>query len=332
MRLEVQQLYGGFDMSTLSQRTQDLDEAMELVRSVYCPHDLVLGAGQRRINTQLSVERAQNTAIVQLAYGADVVVDAGHFDDIFLVMKCLSGWGQVVQDGERMQWGGGNILPVSTNRPTQFEFSAAFEQISIRPDKQRLQALCSHWLGHPLESDLRFALIPFSAPLRDAWNGSLDLLMHASNRLPEPAVRSLEEALFSLVLTAHPHNYSAQLQRPEALPASRLVRRFEQLVHEHDDQELTVGFIATQLNVGLRSLQYAVQKELHTTPQIYLRDIRLERVRRALERQQGTESIAEIAYAHGFAHLGRFAGFYQKKFGEKPSDTVFRARGGKSQA
>ena len=233
-----------------------------------------------------------------------------------------------------MQWGSGNILPVSTNRHTRFEFSAAFEQISIRPDKQRLQTLCSQWLGHPLESDLRFELTPFNTELRNAWNGAQDLLLYANQQMPAQAVVSLEEALYSFMLTAHPHNFSMQLQRPDRsghMPASRLVRRFEQLVREHEnqgqDQELSVGFIATQLKVGVRSLQYAVEKELNTTPHVYLRDVRLQRARRELERQDGSESIAKIAYAHGFAHLGRFAGFYQKKFGEKPSDTVFRVRG-----
>ncbi len=324
----MQQLHGGFDMSTLSQCTQDLDEAMHLVRSVYCPHDLVLGSGQRRINTQLSVDKGHQTSIVQLAYGADVAVDAGNFDNIFLVMKCLSGWGQVSQDSDSRRWGGGDILPVSTNRATRFEFSAAFEQISIRPDKQRLQTLCAHWLGHPLECDLRFELMPFTAELRNAWNASLELLLHANGQMPAVAVRSLEEALFSFLLTAHPHNYSAQLHCHGSLPPSRLIRRFEQFVRENEDQEVSVSFVAAQLNVGVRSLQYAVEKELNTTPHVYLRDARLVRVRHEMERQDGRDSIADIAYAHGFAHLGRFAGFYQKKFGEKPSDTVFRARRG----
>lgn len=312
-------------MSKLSKRTQDLDEAMSMVRSVYCPHSLALGSGQRSISTQLSVTQGHQTPIVQLAYGADVVVDAGNFDDIFLIMQCLSGWGKVRQGNDCGQWSVGDILPVSTNRSTRFDFTAQFEQISIRPDKQRLQNLCASWLGHPLERDLRFELRPFTAELRQSWGAASNLLMRSEAQLPQAAQQSLEEALFTLLLTGHEHNYSERLRQPCAVPASRLVRRFEQYVKDDVQPDLGVSAVARQLNVSVRSLQYAVQKELNTTPQLYLRDARLDRVHQTLSREEGA-SIADVAYAHGFAHLGRFAAFYKARFGEKPSDTAYRTR------
>ena len=34
------------------------------------------------------------------------------------------------------------------------------------------------------------------------------------------------------------------------------------------------------------------------------------------------QSVTEVAYAHGFEHLGRFSAYYRERFGELPSDTV----------
>jgi transcriptional regulator GlxA family with amidase domain len=38
------------------------------------------------------------------------------------------------------------------------------------------------------------------------------------------------------------------------------------------------------------------------------------------------EGVTEAALAFGFAHFGRFAQAYAARFGEKPSQTVKRAR------
>ena len=34
--------------------------------------------------------------------------------------------------------------------------------------------------------------------------------------------------------------------------------------------------------------------------------------------------IADVAYAHGFYELGRFAAVYARMFGERPSETLSR--------
>jgi AraC-like DNA-binding protein len=57
----------------------------------------------------------------------------------------------------------------------------------------------------------------------------------------------------------------------------------------------------------------------------YLRSRRLELVRAELGgtgRRGGT--VAEVATLAGFAHLGRFARDYQRRFGELPSETLRR--------
>ena len=49
----------------------------------------------------------------------------------------------------------------------------------------------------------------------------------------------------------------------------------------------------------------------------------LQRVRDALQASSPDQStIADLAYAWGFNHLGRFAQLYRKRFGELPSQTL----------
>ena len=41
-------------------------------------------------------------------------------------------------------------------------------------------------------------------------------------------------------------------------------------------------------------------------------------------------AVTEVALACGFEHLGRFSTRYRDRFGESPSETLRRARGGPS--
>jgi AraC-like DNA-binding protein len=62
------------------------------------------------------------------------------------------------------------------------------------------------------------------------------------------------------------------------------------------------------------------------TPLEYLRNARLDHVRRLLVEPTSTLTVAEAAAAAGFRQLGRFAGEYRQHFGELPSQTLARSR------
>jgi AraC-like DNA-binding protein len=54
-----------------------------------------------------------------------------------------------------------------------------------------------------------------------------------------------------------------------------------------------------------------------------LRQARLDAAHRCL--RQGGQTVTEVAYAHGFEHLGRFSAYYRERFGELPSVTAAQA-------
>jgi transcriptional regulator GlxA family with amidase domain len=59
-------------------------------------------------------------------------------------------------------------------------------------------------------------------------------------------------------------------------------------------------------------------------PITFLRRKRLGDVHAALSEGRPDVMIKAVAIEHGFLELGRFAGEYQKLFGEKPSQTLKR--------
>ncbi len=85
---------------------------------------------------------------------------------------------------------------------------------------------------------------------------------------------------------------------------------------------LTPSAIAAASGVSLRALHYAFARAFGCTVGQFVRDARLDAVRRMLG--SGGIGIAEAAAAVGFHHHGQFAAAYRQRFGERPSDTVRR--------
>jgi AraC-like DNA-binding protein len=263
-------------------------------------------------------------SLVDLAYGARVVVDAGEFPDLYLFMRCTGGEGVVYQGAGQSAWHPGTTVPVSAWHRTRFDFSPGFEQSTFRPGTEALEACCGRLLGRPLDEKLCFDLVPFTAEFERTWTGVLGLLGTLPLVLPDLARRALEEFVLASLLTGHRHNYTDWLLcREQVSRPARLVSRAEAIIqHRIDDTTLTASSIAQSLGVSMRALQYAFQEHRGLTPTAYLRQLRLEQVRKCLLAGKDGDKVIDVALAHGFFHLGRFAQQYKAHFGEAPSDTL----------
>jgi AraC-like DNA-binding protein len=307
---------------------RNLDEAVQLVGQIYAPHQLSLHQRAAALDVSLDITGAKTWPIVRLRYGASVLVDTD-FRDMMLIKGCVEGTGSVRQGGKRAHWRPGSIIPISLNLRTMFDFGRECATIALKLDRQRLELLCSRWLGHPLDEELRFALAPFSDTLRRTWNSTLALVESVAsgvNALPQAAEAALEEFVLTLLLRGHPHNFNEELERPERQPDSRLVRRAVQFVEEHASSALTTPDIAAGIGASVRALQAGFRKWRQVTPTEYLRTVRLQRVRDALLQASPSTTVTEVALDHGFFHLGRFSQHYKRAFGENPAATLARTR------
>jgi AraC-like DNA-binding protein len=84
--------------------------------------------------------------------------------------------------------------------------------------------------------------------------------------------------------------------------------------------------LAKQLGLSVRTIHDAVLQYSGMSLHRYLRQRRLWLVRQQL--RSGTQSVKAAALAFGFWHFGDFAQSYRTLFGETPSETLARARGG----
>ena len=152
----------------------------------------------------------------------------------------------------------------------------------------------------------------------------------AAERLPDdlrPAFLRNFQNTFARAWASVLMRFAPDLRRPDPMIGRRKVAELREWAALDHAEPLTVGDLAARCGLGLRALQKNFLRHFDTTPQIYLRNLRLDKVRRLLREETATASVTAAALDAGFVHLGRFAAFYRARFGELPSETARQARG-----
>jgi AraC-like DNA-binding protein len=310
-------------------RTRDLDEAIDAVTKVYCPHTIEVMGRARGIDALLNVRYSTFQPLVGLSYSASVKIDAQNMSRLFLMMHCARGAASTTQEYRKAEWKAGQTMPFSANFDTKLWFDRAFVQKSVRLDMDRLEAQCARWLGHPLEEPLRFELRPFSDELEQIWQRTLAYGWSSEEcglPLAGAARAALDEYLLTLLLHHHSHNYSEELVQSVPTPVPGIVRRAERFIIDNADAQITISDVADYLGISLRSVQAGFRQWRETTPTAFLRQARLQLVRDELLHSGPEASVTTVALRHGFSHLGRFSAQYRSAFGEDPSATLRRGR------
>jgi AraC-like DNA-binding protein len=112
-------------------------------------------------------------------------------------------------------------------------------------------------------------------------------------------------------------------ERSAATPSAH--RALALLVNSMDEPP-SVARLALASGLSKRTLHRVVRREFGLSPMALSRRIRLREVRAELEAPRAETTVTVAAFRWGFTHLGRFAGEYARAFGERPSETLRRAR------
>jgi AraC-like DNA-binding protein len=136
--------------------------------------------------------------------------------------------------------------------------------------------------------------------------------------------RSGEHEASEVLADQKGHGEDITAKTPAPVPG--LIRRAERYIVQNADGPITVSDVAGELGVSLRSLQAAFRQWRSTSPNSFLRHVRLQLVRDELRRRGQHTTVQAIAMRYGFSNLGRFSAYYQAAFGEAPSATMNRGR------
>ncbi|GGJ07396.1 hypothetical protein GCM10011320_12930 [Neoroseomonas lacus] len=129
------------------------------------------------------------------------------------------------------------------------------------------------------------------------------------------------EVLTDILLSAEPDPRPMRAARERAA-----LRRATEFITANHDRPVALWELCEAGGCSAKTLELVFLRSVGETPNRYMRRWRLWRARDALSAADPAETtVSEIALAHGFWELGRFAGAYREIFGEAPSATL-RAR------
>jgi AraC family transcriptional regulator, ethanolamine operon transcriptional activator len=148
-------------------------------------------------------------------------------------------------------------------------------------------------------------------------------LVEQSDAISPIAEKMLEDALLNAFLDLFSNaTDEVRCRRGNVTVSAYLVKRCQDLIDASGDTPLSILDLCEHLRVSRRTLQNSFQAVTGMRPVEYLRNLRLNAVRRRLITTSAcTQNVGEVAVAMGFFHLSHFATHYRELFGESPSET-----------
>lgn len=310
--------------------TDSADIAHEVLAKIFAPHALDIRDG--KIATRMHFATLPAIGIATLNYGASVRVET-QLSTWFAVIRALTGEVSARSPGDRASTAGGDFLVLSPTDQLSIEFSPDTTALIVKIDRIAMERaavnMTSAQMVAPLVFDMHMNRTSPSA--QTFW--SVAELMLRELTTPDSALGNervsmhLEQTLLQTLLHAQPFGSDAPMSG-RTLIAPRHLKIAENYMATHADEPLTIAEVCRVTGVSRRTLHEAFRTYRGTSPMVYLKNIRLERVRVDLLRTQGNVSVTDVAMKWHFYQLGRFAGEYRRRFGEKPSDTQRFAKGG----
>ncbi|SNT36818.1 Helix-turn-helix domain-containing protein [Asanoa hainanensis] len=316
-------------IETHSFRISDLDEARAFCAEFYYDVDLDLLDTARPLALAADIVRLGPVTVGDIQFGADVAIGADLIDAYHVNMPIAGAIGSEHR---------GAITVASPRRAAVYRpgagahagrWSAECRSLGIRFDRAVLEAELAALLGRPVSGPIRFgASFDTTHGAGLTWSRMINLLRsevanpHSALRQPLVAERYAQGLLGGL-LYAVDHQYADALTADTPPVRPRTVRRAIQVMEADPTHPFTTAELARIAGVSARSLQEGFRRHVGFSPMGYLQHVRLGYARDELRHPvPGRDTVAAIAHAWGFGHLGRFAAAYRERYGESPSATL----------
>jgi AraC-like DNA-binding protein len=313
----------------VSYRTSSLDETRALFDEYYYPLDINLRGSMDGFALGLDIVHIGPVTIGDLAFGADVSVDAGDLHAYHINVP-VSGRMEVRQHGDtallRPGMAGG-FRPLGPVR--QPYISADCQLLAIKIDQNALEHELEALLGHPIREPLR---LPLGNDLSTGAGRGLARLLglvraelaDQGGLIYQPLFASqLWHGVLTGLLLATAHQYRDELAEQVPAPRPRTVKRAIDAMESEPERPFTVTSLAEIAGTSVRTLQEGFRRHVGVPPMTYLRRLRLARAHEDLcAADPRSDTVASIAFRWGFVHLGRFAATYRAEYGRSPAQTL----------
>lgn len=170
-----------------------------------------------------------------------------------------------------------------------------------------------------------FASLMSRRRFAETCQGILEEVRRSPNLLENPQwVSLLEQKLVEeLVLEGAPEpRYACPPYRHHA------ARQAYQYVQQRMEESVSISDLCAVTGASYGTLEKGFLEVYGMSPLVHLKTLRFIRARNELRQPSPETTVTSVALRWGFLELGRFSVQYRERFGESPSETLRKARGG----
>jgi AraC-like DNA-binding protein len=269
---------------------------------------------------------------VDLVANSDVILDSGEECSGYRINFVRSGRLEAVHRGSSLCGGPGTVFVYQPQGHALARWTAGSRMLALKIDSGAVDDALSDALGRRVTSQPDFApAMSTNAALARSWMSLVSMveeqLLCPHSLLNRPMVGlPIADSLVRGFLLAADHSLRDSIAADGRPALPRAVRAAIDILEHEAHLPITVSSLAARSHVSVRSLQASFRSHLGVSPITYLREVRLRRAHQTLLKSDPSEvTVASVAHAWGFTHLGRFAALHAERYGEAPSATLYRS-------
>lgn len=261
--------------------------------------------------------------LCRISYGGEVRVMSPALENVFHLQILLRGHCLWRRGRAERLLGPGELLLINPDEPVDLAYSADCEKFILKLPNRLLESVCDEQRWQRPSEGVRFIHSHYQLLALEGFAGLLAMVCHEAEA-SEPLLRVQEhysQIVASKLLTLMPTNVSREAISSQGITFDRIAGYIEGNLK----LDISSEQLARMASMSLRSLYALFERNAGTTPKMYIRQKKLERIHANLaDANCPVRSITELAMDYGFVHLGRFSENYKSLFGELPSDTLKR--------
>jgi AraC-like DNA-binding protein len=217
----------------------------------------------------------------------------------------------------------GDVVIFDDTQPHIFFNASEYRIAIVSFSKNKFRKLSGKY-GIYKEGIIAQAAPPLGSMLEEIFN----TIIKNQNLLEDKTFeREQQERILAMLETLIEYNIP---YIPKLTKGEKIALEIRDRVYHHIEPDITIKKFAESYGVTEQTLQNAFKSLFNMTPHKFLRNLKLNHVRRELLQVSSKDTtVVKIANRWGFTHMGHFSGYYTRLFGENPSVTLMRGITGK---
>ena len=313
-------------------RVNTLDEAHEQISNILCPHNIDIIENEDQLDVDFRGVQCNNLSLLNINYGAHVDIQPIGNDEFYFTQTTLSGTTCVYDNHQVVPTRAGETVIVSPHNDYKFNLPSGSNRLVIGIQNEVLEQYLSSILHENIKEKLVFHMEASDKAVQQIWINHIINLSRILTTQPIMATnnkifQSHLEATMSLMLGLFRSNYTEALNSPKDTATSTRIKKAKDYIHANIRKNISVNDVANAACISPRALQYSFRDIVGISPSKYIRQIKLDAVKKALESAGPDENVTNILGDFEITSFGHFSKFYKETFGCTPKITLLKKSG-----